>query len=140
MCNLVFEQSRVSLVHIAHDDRDVLKPPVKAPRVQRNEAREEVCYWKDMTLVPHLINLLSKKTICAFVHFTVIMNDEDTSGLFLSPKWFGRAGLGRSSALRVEIPVQLRADSIFPASPFPGRGRTCCNKSYLFPLARRKSL
>jgi 1-acyl-sn-glycerol-3-phosphate acyltransferase len=31
---------------------------------------EEVCYWKDMTLVPHLINLLSKRAIHAFVHFT----------------------------------------------------------------------
>jgi len=31
---------------------------------------EEVCYWKDMTLVPHLLNFLSKRTIQAFVHFT----------------------------------------------------------------------
>src|SRR5262249_9313720 len=31
---------------------------------------EELCYWKDMTLVPHLINLLSKKTIRASVRFT----------------------------------------------------------------------
>jgi 1-acyl-sn-glycerol-3-phosphate acyltransferase len=34
------------------------------------DASEEVCYWKDMTLVPHLINLLSKRTIHASVHFT----------------------------------------------------------------------
>ena len=31
---------------------------------------EEVCYWKDMTLFPHLINLLSKRTIRASVQFT----------------------------------------------------------------------
>jgi len=31
---------------------------------------EEVCYWKDMTLVPHLINLLSKPSLCATVSFT----------------------------------------------------------------------
>jgi len=31
---------------------------------------EEVCYWKDMTLVPHLVNLLSKRTIRASVRFT----------------------------------------------------------------------
>jgi len=31
---------------------------------------EELCYWKDMTLVPHLINLLSKRTIRASVRFT----------------------------------------------------------------------
>jgi len=30
---------------------------------------EEVCYWKDMTLVPHLINLCSKRTVQASVHF-----------------------------------------------------------------------
>jgi 1-acyl-sn-glycerol-3-phosphate acyltransferase len=31
---------------------------------------EEVCYWKDMTLVPHLINLLSKRAIRASVNLT----------------------------------------------------------------------
>jgi 1-acyl-sn-glycerol-3-phosphate acyltransferase len=31
---------------------------------------EEVCYWKDMTLVPHLLNLLSKRSLKAFVRFT----------------------------------------------------------------------
>jgi 1-acyl-sn-glycerol-3-phosphate acyltransferase len=30
---------------------------------------EEVCYWKDMTLVPHLINLCSKRAVQASVHF-----------------------------------------------------------------------
>lgn len=34
------------------------------------DVSEEVCYWKDMTLVPHLINLLSKRSICAQVRFT----------------------------------------------------------------------
>jgi 1-acyl-sn-glycerol-3-phosphate acyltransferase len=31
---------------------------------------EEVCYWKDMTLVPHLLNFLGKRTLQAFVHFS----------------------------------------------------------------------
>jgi 1-acyl-sn-glycerol-3-phosphate acyltransferase len=31
---------------------------------------EEVCYWKDMTLVPHLVNLLSKRVVRAKVRFT----------------------------------------------------------------------
>jgi len=31
---------------------------------------EEVCYWRDMTLMPHLINLLSKQAIRATVSFT----------------------------------------------------------------------
>jgi 1-acyl-sn-glycerol-3-phosphate acyltransferase len=33
---------------------------------------EEVCYWKDMTLLPHLINLLSKRSIRASVRFTQV--------------------------------------------------------------------
>ena len=33
---------------------------------------EEVCYWKDMTLLPHLINLLSKRAIRASVRFAVL--------------------------------------------------------------------
>jgi 1-acyl-sn-glycerol-3-phosphate acyltransferase len=34
------------------------------------DVSEEVCYWKDMTLGPHLINLLSKPKIHAAVDFT----------------------------------------------------------------------
>lgn len=33
------------------------------------DASEEVCYWKDMTLLPHLINLLGKGDIRASVSF-----------------------------------------------------------------------
>ena len=33
------------------------------------DASEEVCYWRDMTLVPHLINLLSKDAIHASINF-----------------------------------------------------------------------
>jgi 1-acyl-sn-glycerol-3-phosphate acyltransferase len=38
--------------------------------IDDGEVREEICFWKDMVLVPHLINLLSKKTIKAEVRFT----------------------------------------------------------------------
>ena len=31
---------------------------------------EEVCYWKDMTLVPHLLNLMSKRGLRASLRFT----------------------------------------------------------------------
>ena len=34
------------------------------------DVSEEVCYWKDMTLVPHLINLCSKRAVQASVHFS----------------------------------------------------------------------
>lgn len=33
-------------------------------------ASEEVCYWKDMTLVPHLINLLGKRAVAATIALT----------------------------------------------------------------------
>jgi len=33
------------------------------------DAGEEICYWKDMTLLPHLINLLSKRGRQASVRF-----------------------------------------------------------------------
>ena len=39
-------------------------------RLEDGDVGEELCYWKDMTLVPHLVNLLSKKTIHASVSFT----------------------------------------------------------------------
>jgi 1-acyl-sn-glycerol-3-phosphate acyltransferase len=48
-------------------------PPLSAGVIQYalddGDAGEEVCYWKDMTLVPHLINLCSKRTIQASVRF-----------------------------------------------------------------------
>jgi len=34
------------------------------------EVSEEVCYWKDMNLVPHLVNLLSKRAVHASVRIT----------------------------------------------------------------------
>lgn len=40
--------------------------------VKDGEARQDVCYWGDMTLVPHLINLFSKRRVRASVSFTVI--------------------------------------------------------------------
>ncbi len=33
------------------------------------DVSKEVCYWKDMTLLPHLINLCSKRAVHASVHF-----------------------------------------------------------------------
>ena len=31
---------------------------------------DEVCYWRDMTLVPHLLNLLGKRGLEARLRFT----------------------------------------------------------------------
>src|SRR5262249_39791576 len=35
----------------------------------------EVCYWKDMKLLPHVINLLSKRTVHARLHFAEIRQE-----------------------------------------------------------------
>jgi len=37
--------------------------------LEDGEVGQEVCYWKDMTLVPHLIKLCSKRAVQASVHF-----------------------------------------------------------------------
>ncbi len=33
------------------------------------DPREDVAYWRDMTLIPHLLNLLSKRSVRAFLRF-----------------------------------------------------------------------
>jgi len=38
------------------------------------DVREEVCYWKDMTLLPHLVNLLSKRAPRVFVRFSQLQH------------------------------------------------------------------
>jgi lyso-ornithine lipid O-acyltransferase len=40
--------------------------------LEDGDVGEEVCYWKDMTLVPHLINLLSKRTVRASLRFVQV--------------------------------------------------------------------
>jgi lyso-ornithine lipid O-acyltransferase len=39
-------------------------------RLEDGDAGEELCYWKDMTLVPHLVNLLSKRRVEVSVQFS----------------------------------------------------------------------
>ena len=39
-------------------------------RLEDGDAGEEVCYWKDMTLVPHLVNLLSKRRVQVSIQFS----------------------------------------------------------------------
>jgi len=41
-----------------------------AYRLEDGDVGEEVCYWKDMNFIPHLINLLSKKGVKVSVQFS----------------------------------------------------------------------
>jgi len=42
-------------------------------QLQDGDVAEEVCYWKDMTFVPHLLNLFSKKRVGASVSFSGVI-------------------------------------------------------------------
>lgn len=58
-------------------------------KIDDGDVGEEVCYWKDMTLVPHLINLLSKRSVRSLVKL---------------------APLHKGSANRKELALQLHAE------------------------------
>lgn len=36
------------------------------------DVRDEVCYWRDMTFLPHLVNVLCKSSIQASVSFETV--------------------------------------------------------------------
>ncbi len=59
-----------SLLEPATGEAHALTAGFIAYELADGDASEEVCYWKDMTLVPHLVNLLSKKAVLASVSFT----------------------------------------------------------------------
>jgi 1-acyl-sn-glycerol-3-phosphate acyltransferase len=61
-----------SLLEPAARQKQALYAGLVQYQIDDGDVGEEVCYWKDMTLVPHLINLLSKKTIRASVRFTQV--------------------------------------------------------------------
>ena len=58
-----------SLLESAVQDSPTLTAGLIEYELTDGDASEEVCYWKDMTLVPHLINLCSKKSVQASLHF-----------------------------------------------------------------------
>jgi 1-acyl-sn-glycerol-3-phosphate acyltransferase len=66
---LPFKSSLLEPVASGHE-------PIYAGRIDYDirdgDVRQEVCYWGDMTLVPHLMNLLSKQGIAAQITFSDI--------------------------------------------------------------------
>src|SRR5262249_15723182 len=63
-----------SLLEAATDCSHPLSASLIEYRIEDGNVGEEVCYWKDMTFVPHLLNLLSKRQITASVRFSKIEN------------------------------------------------------------------
>ena len=56
---IVGRRQPLSVAHISYE-------------VEDGDAREDVCYWGDMTFGPHLLKLLSKRRVGASVTFTVV--------------------------------------------------------------------
>ena len=59
-----------SLLEPATDRRVHLSAGLIQYALRDGIVAEEVCYWRDMIFFPHLINLLTKRRIQAWVHFT----------------------------------------------------------------------
>ncbi len=64
-----------------------IAPAAIAYHLDDGDAAEEVCYWKDMTLFPHLWNLLGKRSLNAGLEFglakAVSREDRKTTALRL---------------------------------------------------------
>jgi 1-acyl-sn-glycerol-3-phosphate acyltransferase len=69
------------------------------------DVSEEVCYWKDMTLVPHLLNLLSKRTVRVSVYFHQVRNGHSDRKQLA--RQLHAEVLRLKLALRFEIPENL---------------------------------
>jgi lyso-ornithine lipid O-acyltransferase len=66
---------KTSLLEPAADTHHTLSAAHIAYHLQDGDVAEEVCYWKDMTLVPHLVNLLSKDHVAVQVHFAEVQRE-----------------------------------------------------------------
>jgi 1-acyl-sn-glycerol-3-phosphate acyltransferase len=60
---------KTSLLEPATKSQHPLTAGLISYELADGDVSEEVCYWKDMTLVPHLLNLLGKRGIHASLHF-----------------------------------------------------------------------
>ena len=58
-----------SLLEVAVKSDVPLTPAYITYSVSDGSLAEDVCFWRDMTLLPHLWNLLAKRTLQAYVSF-----------------------------------------------------------------------
>ena len=61
-----------SLLEPATRGGHALTASLIAYRLEDGDVGEEVCYWKNMTFVPHLVNLLSKRRVEVAVQFSQV--------------------------------------------------------------------
>lgn len=60
---------KTSLLQVAQLDPCVLSAASIDYALDDGDVTEEVCYWKDMTLLPHLLNLFTKHCLTAGIRF-----------------------------------------------------------------------
>ncbi|HVV71301.1 MAG TPA: lysophospholipid acyltransferase family protein [Verrucomicrobiae bacterium] len=94
-----------ALLQPAVDSRHPVSAAAIAYGLEDGDAGEEVCYWKDMTFVPHLLNLLAKKRITISLRF---------------------ARFSKSSASRKELARHLHAEVSMLRSHSAVRVETTC--------------
>ena len=61
---------RSALLQAAAEQRPAMTAAFIHYSLKDGEVADEVCYWRDMTLLPHLLNLLGKDSIEARLQFT----------------------------------------------------------------------
>lgn len=66
---------RSSLLEAARSSVSVVVPAAIRYEIADGSVSDEVCYWGEMTLLPHLMNLLSKRTIHAHLAFGSAENE-----------------------------------------------------------------
>lgn len=77
-------------------------------RLEDGDVGEEVCYWKDMTFMPHLLNLLSKRRVWVslrFSRFTQVRSDRKQLARQLRSEILG---LGESAAFPLKCDSAAR--------------------------------
>lgn len=63
---------RSSLLEPAACCNATIVPAAIGYRLDEGSVADEVCYWRDMTLLPHIINLFGKRRLWAHVAFGVV--------------------------------------------------------------------
>jgi 1-acyl-sn-glycerol-3-phosphate acyltransferase len=91
--------------------------------IEDGNAADDVCYWGDMTLVPHLINLLAKREVSAHLAFQPVTTRVSDR------KELARQLHAEVLALRIRSPLPKRTgDSVSPSvSPVSPTARPAPN-------------
>jgi 1-acyl-sn-glycerol-3-phosphate acyltransferase len=62
---------RSSLLEPVAQSHCAVAPAAICYRLDEGSVTDEVCYWRDMTLLPHLLNLFAKRAVGATITFEI---------------------------------------------------------------------